>query len=89
MAMRTVAMQLKDQGVVVAMLMPGVVRTRMSYQAGGMSLEEASQQTDFEFERPGSISATESATRIRKVIASLDGSETGIFLDNDGSRLNW
>ena len=89
MAMRTVAMQLKDEGVVVAMLMPGVVRTRMSYQAGGMSLEEASEQTDFEFERPGSISATESATRIRNVIASLDGSETGIFLDNDGSRLNW
>jgi NAD(P)-dependent dehydrogenase (short-subunit alcohol dehydrogenase family) len=89
MAMRTVAMQLKDQGVVVAMLMPGVVRTRMSYQFGGMSLEEASQQTDFDFERPGSISTTESATRIRNVIASLDGSETGIFLNNDGSRLEW
>ncbi len=89
MAMRTVAMQLKDQGVIVAMLMPGLVRTRMSYQAGGMSLEDASQQTDFDFERPGSISATESATRIRNVIASLDGSETGIFLNNDGSRLDW
>ena len=89
MAMRTVAMQLKDQGVIVAMLMPGLVRTRMSYQAGGMSLEEASQQTDFDFDRPGSISATESATRIRNVIASLDGSETGIFLNNDGSRLDW
>ena len=89
MAMRTVAMQLKDQGVVVAMLMPGLVRTRMSYQAGGMSLEEASQQTDFDFDRPGSISTTESATRIRNVIASLDGSETGIFLNNDGSRLDW
>ena len=89
MAMRTVAMQLKDQGVVVAMLMPGLVRTRMSYQSGGMSLEEASQQTDFDFDRPGSISATESATRIRNVIASLDGSETGIFLNNDGSPLDW
>ena len=89
MAMRTVAMQLKDQGVVVAMLMPGLVRTRMSYQAGGMSLEEASQQTDFDFDRPGSISTTESATRIRNVVASLDGTETGIFLNNDGSRLDW
>ncbi|MDA0994830.1 MAG: SDR family oxidoreductase [Proteobacteria bacterium] len=89
MAMRTVAMQLKDQGVTVAMLMPGVVRTRMSYQAGGMSLEEASEQTDFEFERAGTISAGESAARIIKVTASLDGSETGIFLNNDGSRVDW
>ena len=89
MAMRTVAMQLKDQDVVVAMLMPGLVRTRMTYQAGGMSLEEASKQTNFDIDRPGSISAEESATRIRGVIASLDGSETGIFLNNDGSRLDW
>ena len=89
MAMRTVAMQLKDQGVVVAMLMPGLVRTRMTYQAGGMSLEEASRQTNFDIDRPGSISAEESATRIRRVVASLDGSETGIFLNNDGSRLDW
>ena len=35
------------------------------------------------------ISTTESATRIRNVIASLDGSETGLFLNNDGSRLDW
>lgn len=89
MAMRTVAMQLQEQDVVVAMLMPGLVRTRMTYQAAGMSLEEASRQTDFDIDRPGSISAEESATRIRSVIASLDGSETGIFLNNDGSRLDW
>jgi NAD(P)-dependent dehydrogenase (short-subunit alcohol dehydrogenase family) len=89
MAMRTVAMQLKEDDVVVAMLMPGLVRTRMMYQAGGMSLEEASQQTNFDIDRPGSISTTESATRIRNVIDSLDGSETGIFLNNDGSRLDW
>lgn len=89
MAMRTVAMQLRDQNVVVAMLMPGLVRTRMTYQAGGMSLEEASKQTNFDIDRPGSISAEESATRIRDVIASLDGTETGIFLNNDGSRLDW
>ena len=69
--------------------MPGLVRTRMTYQAGGMSFEEASRQTNFDIDRPGSISAEESATRIRNVIASLDGSETGIFLNNDGSRLNW
>lgn len=89
MAMRTVAMQLKDQGVTVAMLMPGSVETRMMYQAGGMSLEEASIQTTFEFGRPGSISAEESASRIRRVIESIDGSETGIFLNNDGSPIEW
>ncbi len=89
MAMRTVAMQLKDQGVTVAMLMPGVVQTRMMYQAGGMSLEEASRQTTFEFDRPGTITAKESATRIRKVVGSIDGSETGIFLNNDGSPIDW
>jgi len=89
MAMRTVAMQLKDRGVTVAMLMPGVVQTRMMYQAGGMSLEEASQQTSFEFDRPGTITAQESASRIKSVIESLDGSETGIFLNNDGSAIDW
>ena len=89
MAMRTVAMQLKDQGVTVAMLMPGLVRTRMTYQSGGMSLEEASRQTSFDIDRPGSISAEESASRIRQVVASIDGSETGIFLNNDGTPLNW
>ncbi len=89
MAMRTAAMQLREQGVTVAMIMPGIVRTRMTYQAGGMSLEEASQQTSFDIDRPGSISAPESAERIIRVIASLDGTDTGIFLDNDGSALNW
>jgi NAD(P)-dependent dehydrogenase (short-subunit alcohol dehydrogenase family) len=89
MAMRTVAMQLKDQGVTVAMLMPGVVQTRMMYQAGGMSLEEASQQTSFEFDRPGTITAQESASRIKTVVESLDGSETGIFLNNDGAPIDW
>lgn len=89
MAMRTVAMQLKDQGVTVAMLMPGIVRTRMMYQAGGMSLEEASQQKTFEFDRPGTITAKESASRIKSVVESIDGSETGIFLNNDGSPIDW
>jgi len=89
MGMRTVAMQLQDQGVTVAMLMPGIVQTRMMYQAGGMSLEEASQQTNFDLDRPGTISAAESASRIRNVVASIDGSETGIFLNNDGSPIEW
>lgn len=89
MAMRTVAMQLKEQDVTVAMLMPGLVRTRMTYQSGGMSLEEASRQTSFDIDRPGSISAEESATRIRRVIDAIDGSESGIFLNNDGSPLDW
>jgi NAD(P)-dependent dehydrogenase (short-subunit alcohol dehydrogenase family) len=89
MAMRTAAMQLADQGVTVAMIMPGIVRTRMTYQAGGMSLEEASRQTSFDIDRPGSISAAESAARIIRVIDSLDGQQTGIFLDNDGSSIAW
>lgn len=89
MAMRTVAMQLKDQGVTVAMLMPGIVQTRMMYQAGGMSLEEASEQTAFDLDRPGTITARESATRIMSVVRSIDGSETGIFLNNDGSSVDW
>lgn len=89
MAMRTVAMQLKDQDVIVAMMMPGIVKTRMMHQASGMSLEEASQQTNFDFDRPGLITAAESASRIIKVTASLDGSDTGIFLNNDGSPVAW
>ena len=89
MALRTVAMQLQDQGVTVAMLMPGLVKTRMMHQAFGMSLEEATQQTEFEFDRPGAITPKESASRLIAVIASLDGSETGVFLNNDGSSIDW
>ena len=89
MAMRTAAMQLQDQGVTVAMIMPGIVRTRMTYQSGGMSLEEASRQTTFDIDRPGSISAAESAARIIRVIDSLDERETGVFLNNDGSSIDW
>ena len=89
MAMKTVAEQLRSEDVTVAMIMPGIVRTRMTYQSGGMSLEEASRQTSFDIDRPGSISAEESAARIIAVIDALDGSETGIFLNNDGSRLDW
>lgn len=89
MAMKTVAEQLRDQGVTIAMIMPGLVRTRMTYQSGGMSLEEASRQTSFDIDRPGSIAAEESAARIIRVIDSLDGSDTGLFLNNDGSSIAW
>lgn len=89
MAMRTVAMQLEEQGVRVAMIMPGLVRTRMTYQAGGMSFEEASRQTSFDIDRPGSISATESASRIIRVIDGMDPEKTGVFLNNDGSPIDW
>ena len=89
MAMRTAAMQLDEQGVRVAMIMPGIVRTRMTYQAGGMSFEEASQQTTFDIDRPGSISAAESAARIIRVIDGMDPEKTGVFLNNDGSPIDW
>ena len=88
MAMRTVAMRLQDQGVVVAMLMPGRVQTRMMHQAFGMSLEEASAATEFDY-GVDALTPQESASRMISIIASLDGSATGVFLNNDGSEIPW
>jgi NAD(P)-dependent dehydrogenase (short-subunit alcohol dehydrogenase family) len=85
MAMRTVPMLLKDRNVTVAIIMPGLVKTRLMHQASGMSLEEASQQTNFDFDPTGAITPVESASRIIKVTASLNCSDTGIFLNHDGS----
>jgi len=88
MAMRTVAMQLQEQGVVVAMLHPGSVQTRMMHQAFGMSIEEASEKKEFDYGFE-SLTPAESVNRMITVIDSLDGTQTGMFLNNDGSALPW
>jgi len=88
MAMRTVAMQLKDQGVIVAMLFPGSVQTRMMHQAFGMSIEEASKKKDFDYGFE-SLTPAESVNKMMTVIDSLDNFGTGVFLNNDGTEIPW
>lgn len=88
MAMKTVAVQLEDQGVVVAMLMPGSVQTRMMHQAFGMPIEEASEKKDFDYGFEA-FTPEESVRRMIEVIDSLDGSRTGVFLNNDGTEIPW
>jgi hypothetical protein len=36
-----------------------------------------------------SLTPTQSVTKMISVIDSLDGEETGVFLNNDGSKLPW
>jgi NAD(P)-dependent dehydrogenase (short-subunit alcohol dehydrogenase family) len=88
MSMRVVAMQLKDRDVVVAMLDPGRTQTRMMRQAMGMSFEDASKETDFEY--PASmLPPNVSVSKLISVIESMDRAETGVFLSNDGSTIPW
>ena len=88
MSMRFVAMQLKDRGVVVAMLDPGRTQTRMMRQAMGMSFEEASNSTEVKYP-PSMLAANVTVAKLIAVIESMDGSETGVFLSNDGSTIPW
>ena len=86
MAMKTVAIQLQEEGVKVACF-PGSVQTRMMHQAFGMAIEEASVKTDFDY---GFASLTP-AEIVSKMIAVIDGgyTETGLFLNNDGTEIPW
>ena len=88
MAMQTVAMQLRKDNITVAMIFPGSVQTRMMHQAFGMSIEQASEKKDFNYGF-SSLTPTQSVTKMISVIDSLDGEETGVFLNNDGSKLPW
>ena len=88
MAMKTVAMQLQEEGVKVAMLFPGSVQTRMMHQAFGMAIEEASVKTDFDYGF-ASLTPAESVSKMMAVIDTLDSLETGLFLNNDGTEIPW
>ncbi len=89
MAMKTVALRLKDQGVTVILLNPGAVDTRALRQAFGLSLEEAEKATNFDYRGYPTVSAVEGVERMINVIESIDQSQSGSFFNFDGKELPW
>jgi NAD(P)-dependent dehydrogenase (short-subunit alcohol dehydrogenase family) len=74
MAMRTLQADVRDRGIIVAMLMPGAVATRMLAQTGY---------------RGPALSPEESVSRLIKVIINLSPEQAGTFLQYDGKTLPW
>ena len=89
MAMKTIALRLKDDGVTVILMNPGAVDTRALRQAFGLSLEEAEKATNFDYKGYPTVSAEEGVKRMIKIIESVDQSHSGSFLNHDGKKLPW
>ena len=89
MAMKTIALRLKDDGVTVILMNPGAVDTRALRQAFGLSLEEAEKATNFDYKGYPTVSAEEGVKRMIKIIDSVDQSQSGSFLNHDGKKLPW
>lgn len=89
MAMKTIALRLKDDGVTVILMNPGAVDTRALRQAFGLSLEEAEKATNFDYKGYPTVSAEEGVKRMIKIIESVDQSQSGSFLNHDGKKLPW
>jgi NAD(P)-dependent dehydrogenase (short-subunit alcohol dehydrogenase family) len=89
MAMKTVALRLKDEGVTVILINPGAVDTRALRQAFGLSLEEAEKATNFDYKGYPTVSPEEGVRRMIDVIENADQSQNGSFLNHDGKELPW
>lgn len=90
MAMRGIAMNLKKRGVIVGILHPGGVNTRMTRQSyGRMSPEEAEAALDFKFPGFTLMMPEESVSKMITTIESLDLDRSGDFLRYDGAPLPW
>ena len=89
MAMKTVALRLKDEGVTVILINPGAVDTRALRQAFGLSLEEAEKATNFDYKGYPTVSPEEGVRRMIDVIENADQSQNGLFLNHDGKELPW
>ena len=89
MAMKTVALRLKDEGVTVILINPGAVDTRALRQAFGLSLEEAEKATNFDYKGYPTVSPQEGVRRMIDVIENADQSQNGLFLNHDGKELPW
>ena len=59
MAMKTVALRLKDEGVTVILINPGAVDTRALRQAFGLSLERQKKATNFDYKGYPTVSPEE------------------------------
>ena len=89
MAMKTVALRLKDEGVTVILINPGAVDTRALRQAFGLSLQEAEKATNFDYKGYPTVSPEEGVRRMIDVIENADQSQNGLFLNHDGKELPW
>ena len=89
MAMRTAALRLREKDIIVTLLNPGAVDTRALRQAFGLSLEEAGKATNFDYGGYKTVSAKEAVSRLIKVINNLDISQSGSFINYDGSEIPW
>ena len=89
MAMRTAALRLREKDITVTLLNPGAVDTRALRQAFGLSLEEAGKATNFDYGGYKTVSAKEAVSRLIKVINNLDISQSGSFINYDGSEIPW
>ena len=89
MAMRTVALRLKEKDITVTLLNPGAVDTRALRQAFGLSLEEAGRATNFDYGGYKTVSAKDAVYRLIKVINNLDISHSGSLINYDGSEIPW
>lgn len=89
MAMRGTAMRLKEQGIAVAIFMPGAVDTRMLREAVGLTQEEAEAATDYDYKRFKPLTTEESISQMIVTLDALTLERSGDFLNYDGSTIPW
>lgn len=89
MAMRGTAMRLKEQGIAVAIFMPGAVDTRMLREAVGLTQEEAEAATEYDYERFQPLTTEQSVSQMIATLDDLTLDRTGDFLNYDGGTIPW
>lgn len=89
MAMRGTAMRLKEQGIAVAIFMPGAVDTRMLREAVGLTQEEAEAATDYDYKRFQPLTTEDSISQMISTLDALTLDQSGDFLNYDGRTIPW
>ena len=95
MAMITLRNEVKDQGIIVALLSPGVVmtdgaRSMMEIMQAAAGPEEAgTTEENSGSVPPPLLSVEESVAAMMEVIEALDESHDGSKLDHEGNVLPW
>lgn len=89
MAIRGTAMRLKEQGIAVAIFMPGAVDTRMLREAVGLTQEEAEAATDYDYKRFQPLTTQESISQMISTLDALSMDQSGDFLNYDGRTIPW
>lgn len=79
MGMRSVAADLKGQGVIVGIIGPGSVETEMYAQYGA----------DYGYKDPNSITTAQSVGMMMKIIETLDQTSNAKLINSDGKTYPW